>query len=100
VQDVIVMIVMILWFSIGLFTAQLDCIVHCLPGLITAWAHVVFEILNPDFAFKKRKNLIRSKPSSRSLCFNANFPGPSRLRDEGFERTYVKQFHDHYEYYA
>jgi hypothetical protein len=60
----------------------------------------VFEILNPDFAFKKRKNLIPSKPSSRSLCFNANFPGPSRLRDEGFEGTYVKQFHDHYEYYA
>jgi hypothetical protein len=32
---------------------------------------------------------------------NANFPGPSRLRYEGFERTYLKkQYHGRYEFHA
>ena len=48
------------------------------------------ELLDPRwslsqvFAFKKRKNLIRSKTASRSLSGALIFIGPSRLRDAVF----------------
>jgi hypothetical protein len=41
--------------------------------------------------FKKRKNLIRSNPSSRSLEGPGKLALKQRLRDEGFERTYLKK---------
>jgi hypothetical protein len=50
---------------------------------------------NPGFAFEKRKNFFPIKTFISQPLWNANFLGPSRLRDGGFYRTYLKQFHAH-----
>jgi hypothetical protein len=44
------------------------------------------SVINPDFGVKKRKKLDPSKPFISQPLWNANYNGPSRPRDEDFNK--------------